>query len=153
MIKQLGYALITLSLASVATWASCHVDSETREKRDWPTVPGKVSERGLGPMTGERWSYEARVVYAYEVAGKPYKNDQVYLLPKTGGAPEVMRKIAAEIPDPVPVHYDPADPSHSYLLVNPPHTSWKFLACGIGAYVIGAMQLVVALVRKREPAA
>ncbi|HEY0254155.1 MAG TPA: hypothetical protein VGC41_21650, partial [Kofleriaceae bacterium] len=90
-----------------------------------------------------------RAVYTYEVAGKAYKNDQVYLVRKTGGTSTQVEQLVAELPDPVTVHYNPADPQASYLVVNPTSTSTLLLVFAIGAFVLGALQLLVVVTKTR----
>jgi hypothetical protein len=141
-------ALLTLFAGGMALWAARHVWTEVRRCRDWPSVPGRILERGVGaPMGTPGRSYLPHVRYTYSVAGKEYTNDQVYVIRRTGGLADAMQRLVDRLPDPVPVHYDPEDPARSYLLVNPMGTVWILIAFGAGALLLGLLQMLVVVVR------
>ena len=54
-----------------------------------------------------------------------------------------MQKLVDSFPDPVPVHYDPKDPSSTYLISNPTSTSWTLVAFGALALLMGLGQLLM----------
>ncbi|MBA3540676.1 MAG: DUF3592 domain-containing protein [Deltaproteobacteria bacterium] len=151
--KRVAFAVLTLVAGAVALWAAFYIAGEVRRNRDWPTVPGKILERGVGePMSGRGRSYLPHVTYAYAVDGKPYVNDQVYLIRRTGGTSDEMQALVDRLPDPVPVHYDPAQPSSSYLLVNSMTTFWILVVFGSLVLVVGVLQLFVVLMTKARTA-
>ena len=148
MSKSLIFALLTLLAGGGAMWGACRVSSDIRGAKDWPTTPGTISERGVGaPMTTEHRMYLPRAVYTYEVAGKKYTNDQVYLIRGTGGTSTEVKQLVDELPTPTDVHYDPDNPQSSYLVVNPMGTYHVLLAFAIGALVLGALQLLVVVTK------
>lgn len=146
MTTLLLLAALTLAFGALALWGWRRVSRDVRRGRRWPTVPGTILERGVGLPMSQARVHMPLVRYSYVVDGADYENDQVYLIRRTGNLREVIQRLVDGLPDPVPVHYDPADPAESFLLVNPRSTSWILLAFGIGALLLGLMQLVVALV-------
>ena len=89
------------------------------------------------------------VKYQYEVEGKKFINDQVYLIKRTGGLHDKIQKLVDELPDPVPVHYDPKNPGDSFLIVNPTGTKWLLFGAGALGLLMGLAQLLVALTKKQ----
>jgi hypothetical protein len=55
------------------------------------------------------------------------------------------RRLVDALPDPIPVHYNPENPSEAYLLPAPASIYWIALIFGIGALLWGLVQLTVAL--------
>jgi hypothetical protein len=139
------FAGLTLAFGVIALGMWRYVTRTVRRARGWPTVPGTILERGIGPPMGMGRSVLPLVRYAYEVDGAGYAGDQVYLIRRTGNLRPVVQRLVDGLPDPVPVHYDPADPASSYLVVNPPSTARILLLFGIGAVLLALMQAVVAL--------
>lgn len=88
------------------------------------------------------------VKYTYSVAGKEYVNDQSYLVGRTYGTGEAMKRVVNRLPNPVPVHYNPEDPAQAYLLVNHRWPVWICVAFGVGAFLLGLMQLLVELTKR-----
>ncbi|HEY4058745.1 MAG TPA: DUF3592 domain-containing protein [Kofleriaceae bacterium] len=145
MTKRMLYALLTVFFGVVAFVTARYISSEIRAHRDWPTVKGTIVERGVVPMEAVARSFRARAVYTYEVGGKTLTNDQVYLIRGTGGLQPEMQKLVDNLPASVDVHYDPADPQASYLLVNSLGIYWLLLAFSIVLLVVGALQLLIVL--------
>jgi hypothetical protein len=144
MNSDMALALLTLFIGVTTTWVARYVYRELRINRRWPTVPGKILERGVGdPLPGMTRVYLPIVKYSYSVGGRDYTNDQVYLIRKTGNLAPVIRQLVDSLPDPVPVHYDPQDPSRSYLLVNPMQTVWVIYGFAALAIILGLLRLLV----------
>ncbi|MDP2312994.1 MAG: DUF3592 domain-containing protein [Pseudomonadota bacterium] len=138
-------ALLTFAFGALAFWAARHIYGEVRARRDWPTVSGRILERGVGaPMKAHGRSYIPHAKYVYTVAATEYTNDQVFLVRGTGGRREWNERLVAGLPDPVPVHYDPADPARSYLLVNPLGVVWVLVGFGFFALALGLLRLLAA---------
>src|SRR5688500_8107599 len=97
-------ALLTVFFGIVALYAAYYFYGKVRSERDWPTVYGRILERGLGRMmsTPSR-SYLPHVKYTYSVDGQEYTNDQVYLIRGTGGTRGSIMRLVTGLPDPVPV--------------------------------------------------
>ena len=142
------FAILYLLAGALAFWGARRISSLIRAGRDWPAVMGRVLERGLGPpMSAPGRSFLPLVRYRYAVGGRDYENDQVHLIRGTGGNADAMRKLADSIPDPVPVHYDPADPSRSYLLANSMSTYWIVMGMGVLSTALGLGQLLIVAAR------
>lgn len=104
---------------------------------NWPTTKGKVIERGTFqpyiPTTGPpAFRHCPLVKYAYQVSGKEFINDRIR--PKRIQQPEHntikwAQKRANSFADDVTVHYNPEDPSESFLV----QTSRAMLYIVIGA--------------------
>ena len=144
-------ALLTLFFGILAVGFGRHVFAKIRSERSWPTVPGKVLERGVGGAMGRGRTYMPHVKYTYAVGAKEYTNDQVYLIRRTGGLHDAMRELVERLPDPVPVHYDPKDPTRSYLLTNPMSTVWILMVFGVVTILMALGQLLVVWGRTGTP--
>lgn len=139
------YGFLFLFFAGLAAWMARYFTREMRRTRDWPTVPGKILERGVGEPMGAGRSYLARVKYAYTVDGKEYVNDQVYVIRRTGDLADKVQKFVDGLPDPVPVHYNPQNPAETWLVANSWATFWILIAVGLLATFLGLGHLLVAL--------
>jgi Protein of unknown function (DUF3592) len=138
------YTLLTLLIGAATLWAAWFVAREVRRTSRWPTTPGRILARGLGePMGGPGRSYLPAVRYTYAVDGRTYTNDQVYVLRRTGGLADRMRRLVDGLPDPVPVHYDPADPSRSFLLAQPRSSFWVPAVLGTAITLVGFLKVLV----------
>ena len=124
---------LMIAFGVLAFWIYAQGSSIIRRAQDWPTTQGEILERGLGPAMAGRRNYLPLVKYTYSVDGKSYTNDQVYSIRKSGGLPDKMRELANSLPNPVPVHYNPKDPSETYLVINPKGSVW--IAFGMGVFV------------------
>jgi hypothetical protein len=117
------YASLWLAGGVLALGLARYLSRRIREERHWPAVPGKILERGLGGSVGTGHSYMPRVKYEYSVSGTQHVNDQVYLVRRTGGVAPAMRRLVERLPDPVPVHHDPAEPAAP--IWSPPRGGWS----------------------------
>ncbi len=140
--KQKIYAAVTVFLGIASIIAACTTTSDIRRKSGWSAVEGTVLERHLEP--GRRaWRKEPRVVYAYVVDGKSYKNDQVFMLPHTDGDEAEMRNLVdSEIPAKPQVYYDPDEPAQSYLIASSKLWFYILLPVGIVLVLVGLIILV-----------
>ena len=139
------YGLLFLFFSALAFWAARYFSRELRRTRDWPTVPGRILERGVGEPMGSGRTYMPRVRYAYRVDGKEYTGDQVYVIRRTGNLPDAVQKLVDSLPDPLTVHYNPRDPTQTWLIANPWGMFWLLLAVGLLALFLGVGQILVAL--------
>ena len=117
-------AAFSFLIGSVGLWAGFK-QLRNRTKLDiWPTTRGRVIERGtfqtdmpaLGPPA---FRHSPLVKYVYQVSGKEFINDSIR--PKRIQLPQHntkkwAQKKAESFPDEVSVHYNPEDPSESFLL-------------------------------------
>jgi hypothetical protein len=138
----MALALVTLAFGLAATWLALRISRANRGGRDWPTVPGRILERGLGERM-DQLRYRPHVKYSYSVGSREYVNNRVYLFGHIGREAGATRRLVDGLPDPVPVHYDPRDPARSYLLASPRWTFWITAAFGIGMILMGLLQLAV----------
>lgn len=89
----------------------------------WPSVEGRVVETGVAASGSGRAShyYTPVVRYEYRVGGRMWRNASIYLTAiqdydNAAGAREFLR--AYPVGAAVPVHYDPANPQDSALLID-----------------------------------
>ncbi|MFT3692063.1 MAG: DUF3592 domain-containing protein [Kofleriaceae bacterium] len=154
MTKALIYALLTVLFGGAAVFAARYMWREIRDHKDWPTVKGTITERGLGDQIATARTpgatYMPRAVYSYEVDGKSYTNDQVWLIRGTGATADAAKKLVDELPNPVDVHYDPENPAQSYLLTNSHAMYYVSLIFGIVLLVVGALQLLIVVTKSNE---
>lgn len=138
------YAGLYFGGSALATWLALHISVARRKARDWPTVPGRILERGVSGA-GRFWS--PHVKYAYSVADQEYISERLHLVGKVRGLESKVRRLVDGLPDPVPVHYDPQDPRQSYLLTI--STGWIIfiVAVAVFAFLMGFMLLVIAVGR------
>ena len=121
--------------------------STTRERRGWPTVYGRILERGVGGrMPGDGRYYLPHVKYTYAVDGQEFVCEQVYAVGLVGDRPAGIHRLVDGLPDPLPVHYNPADPAQAYLLDTPRWPVPVLFVFGAGAFLWGVVQLLIALV-------
>lgn len=144
------YGLLFLFFSGLSFWAGRHFSREIRRARDWPTVPGKILERGVGEPMGASRTYMPHVKYEYTVDGKEYTNDQVYVIRRTGNLADAVRRLVDGLPDPVTVHYNPQNPAEAWLISNSWGIFWVLMFVGVLALLLGLGKILVALT---DPAA
>jgi hypothetical protein len=113
-----------LLIGTVGVWAGVKQLGNRVALNKWPTTKGKVIERGTYqpfiPAAGPPgFRYAPLVKYVYQVAGKEFTNDRIR--PKRIQLPqhntkEWAQKKANSFADEVTVHYNPEDPSESFLI-------------------------------------
>lgn len=131
--------------AVLAWWMARRLHRETLRKRAWPTVEGRLLERGVGPMLASgRGAHVPHVKYVYVVAGHEYTGDQCYLVRNTGALPRQVQALVEGLPDVVRVHYDPADPRDAWLLETPMVYYWLLVGMAVVAGLLGVVQLAAA---------
>lgn len=139
------FAAIAILVGALAVKSALLTAQRMRGSQGWPTVPGRILERGLGEHSA-RVSYYPRVRYAYSVDGREHVNDQIYAAARIARPAPQTQRFVDSLPDPIPVHYDPADPADSYLLPTPLSAYWVMLIGGTIAIVVGLVQLVVLVI-------
>jgi hypothetical protein len=138
------YALLTIFFGLIGLYIGRRGYAAVHEAINWPTVPGLILERGLGPAMGDL-NYQPYARYSYTVEGVQYENDQVYLIRTTGGLADRMRRLVDDLPDTVEVHFDPADPSRSYLVKQPMLTLHLATVLGGVATTVGVLMLLISI--------
>ena len=111
-------------IGSVGLWAGLKQLRNRVALNSWPTTKGKVIERGTFrpfiPAAGPpAFRHSPLVKYVYQVSGKEFISDSIR--PKRIQLPQHntkkwAQKKAESFPDEVSVHYNPEDPSESFLL-------------------------------------
>lgn len=134
----------TLIAGVAALWFGLGMRRSAVRGRDWPTTPGHIVERGVTPRPRSYWFYP-HVRYTYTVAGTSYTGERVYQIGRQDQKEDAARRLVEALPDPVPVHYDPASPGDAFLIANPSWTYWIAIAMGVLALLVGAMQALVLL--------
>lgn len=140
--SAVALAILTIIFGVTALWIARRARALILRSRDWPTVQGRILERGVGEAMGARRSYLPRVKYTYSVGGKSFTGDQVYQIRRTGWIYRTVRKLVDGLPEEIAVHYNPENPAESYLLWNPWGTVLIALIFGIGAILFGLLQLL-----------
>ena len=143
----MALAVLTILFGAAILWAARHLSTTIRERSAWSSVPGTLLERDAGGAgRGACSLYEPRVRYTYAVAEQEYSNDQFYLVGRTySRRRRPIQALLDRLEPRVMVHYDPADPSRSYLVKNPRWHTWLPYVFGSSALILGIMELVVAL--------
>jgi len=130
-----------LLIGTVGLWTGLRAVRIRAALDHWPTTSGRVVERGTfkpdyasGPPA---FRHAPLVKYVYKVAANEFSNDRIH--PKQIQQPrhntlEWAQKRAQSFPDNVTVHYNPADPSESFLVQTPRKLLY---------IVIGASSLVI----------
>jgi hypothetical protein len=130
-------AAFSFLIGSVGVWVGFKQLRNRNRLNQWPTTIGRVIERGtfvpdvpnIGPPA---FRHSPLVKYVYEVSGKQFINDRIR--PKRIQLPQHntkkwARKRAESFADEVTVHYNPEDPSDSFLV----QTSRAMLYIVVGA--------------------
>ncbi|HEX3880202.1 MAG TPA: DUF3592 domain-containing protein [Bryobacteraceae bacterium] len=147
MISQILIATLTFAGSAIAFWISARLRSDVKKSRNWPTVSGKIVERGIEAMQTDGRSFTPRVRYCYAVAGKEYAGQQLYRTGRVGSTKQPAQRLADGLPDHIPVHYNPENPSEAFLLTNPSRIFWIAAAFGVGAFIWGVLQVLTLVVQ------
>ena len=137
--------LVYLAFAALSFGAAGWYHRRVYAKSKWPTTLGKLVERGVA--RAPNGYFTAVVKYRFVVGGKEHDGDTLWALATTTRRQAVMRQIVDKLPDPVTVHYDPADPQRSFLVVNPRGYFWLLIGVGALAALMSVVWLVDALAK------
>ena len=143
--------VFSLLIGTVGLWTGLKQLRNRGALNKWPTTKGKVFERGtfqpdipaLGPPA---FRHAPLVKYVYYVGGKEFTNDRIR--PKRIQQPqhntkEWAQKTANSFADEVTVHYNPEDPSESFLVQT--SRAVLYIVCGASclAILLGLLFLFV----------
>lgn len=116
----------------------------------WKTTQGRVIERstyqpGIATLSNSAYCYSPLVRYVYQVEAREYTGDCIY--PKRVQLPEHStqdwaQKRAASFADSVLVHYNPEDPTESFLVQTPKARLYLVIGASCFAVLIGILFLV-----------
>ena len=121
-LKNLFYVLMFGVLMYVAIQQAL----EMGDSREWPTTEGVITASHITSSHktstekgwhGNRYQYEVRVQYAYEVDGVSYSGNRLRIRPNKYSSEESAQRELAEYPlgQRVRVHYNPREPERSLL--------------------------------------
>jgi len=136
-----GSALLVNAILLVSIFST---QRKASAARNWPTAAGAVVESRLESRRSSNnrgWVNYPRVVYTYNVGGKPYVSNRVSPGMEVGGvgAPGVIAKYP--VGSQVKAYYNPQNPSEAVLEINTPASVkmlWfvlvivNLMMCGIG---------------------
>src|SRR5947207_1728446 len=106
MISQILIATLTLAFGAAGLWIAARLRRDAAKSRDWPTVAGKIVERGVERMQSDARSFTPAVRYSYTIAGKDYVGQQVYRTGRVGRMQAAAERLGERLHDPIPVHYN-----------------------------------------------
>jgi hypothetical protein len=142
--------VLALLFSGVAFWLAFRLFKARPVLNRWNTVNGIVIERGTvvptdPDLTVPFFRHAPLVRYEYQVNGQKYVNDRIY--PKRLVAPARntltwAEKRANSFPNEILVHYNPANPSESFLENAPVSTVFLFFFAGFIPLLYGIMMLV-----------
>ena len=147
MLSQILVATLTFAGSGIALWIAARLRSDLAKSRNWPAVAGKIVERGVETMQTDARSFTPRLKYSYTVAGKQYAGQQVYRTGRVGSTKRSAQQLVDSLPDSIPVHYNPENPSEAFLLADPSRIFWIAAVFGIGAFIFGLLQVLTLVVR------
>jgi hypothetical protein len=117
---------------------------------NWPIAKGKVIERGTYqpniPTTGpSAFRYAPLIKYNYQVDGKEFTGDSIR--PKRIQQPQHntqkwAQETASKFADEVVVHYNPEDPSESFLVQTPAILLYVVICASCLALLFGTVLLL-----------
>ncbi len=132
----------SLLIGTVGLWAGVKQLRNRTKLNHWPTTKGRVIERAtfqpdipaLGPPA---YRHSPLVKYVYQVSGKEFTNDRIR--PKRIQQPQHntrkwAQKTANSFADEVTVHYNPEDPSESFLVQT--SRAMLYIVCGASCLAI-----------------
>jgi hypothetical protein len=129
-------------IGAVGLWTGFKQLKNRAALNNWPTTKGKVIERrtyqpNIPTMGPPAFRHAPLVKYVYQVSGKEFINDRIR--PKRIQQPEHntkkwAQKRANSFADEVTVHYNPEDPSESFLVQT--SKAMLYIVIGVSCLVI-----------------
>jgi uncharacterized membrane protein YkgB len=138
-----------LLISGVAFWAAFRFLKTRPMLNRWNTVTGIVVERGTfvpteADLTVPFFRHSPLVRYEYQVAGQTLVSDRIHpkrLVSPARNSLKWAQKRANSFPDEVLVHYNPADPTESFLEHVPNSVVSLYFLGGFLALLYGIMIL------------
>ncbi len=137
--------IIAICIGAFALYALKGTREQRAEMRSWPSAQGQITERSLEHRTGAQgagWVYTPAFRYTYAVDGVEYDGDTRKLAWKSGFSRRRAKRKLREVPDDVPVLYDPADPATSALQPPGHGDLWFWGAFGVALIALGIYLLI-----------
>ena len=128
----------------------------------WPVAEGRVLESNLagGPRGGTRrggsMTYRPRISYEYDVGGRTYRGDRIWLLTESASSdPSGANDLLAAYPQggTGPVRYNPDDPADSALIVEVALWPLTLIFVGVGLVFLALGWFVVPWSQRLMPCA
>jgi hypothetical protein len=136
-----------LLIGFVGLWTGFRQLRNREALNRWNTVKGKVIERGTyqpntATLSTGAFRHAPLVKYVYQVDGKEFVNDCIH--PKRIQLPEHStkkwaQKRAESFADEVTVHYNPEDPSESFLVQTPKRKLYILIGVSCLATLFGVI--------------
>lgn len=142
---QVVPGVIAIGIGAFALFASKSSRETRTEMLEWPSVQGEITERELvrRPSAGGRGtSYMPAFRYRYSVEGADHAGDTRDQAWSTGYMKRIAERKLYDLPDEVPVYYDPSDPARSALAPPGRSDTWVWIAFGLGLIALGVLLLV-----------
>lgn len=140
----MGIFIFSIVISVLCVWASAKLIALYFKVSAWKKVPATIISKKTElhkKVSTKNSPYAVRVQYTYNIDGKEYTNDKVYLVELMGGQANHMessaKKIINEIKDTVEVYVDPKDPQRSVLFCTGVGMYFFILFVGIISWVIG----------------
>jgi hypothetical protein len=141
-----------LFIGVVGTWTGFKQLKNRTALNRWRTTAGKVIERGtyqpdnIATMGPPAFRHSPLVRYVYEVEGREFVNDSIR--PKRIQLPQHntrkwAEKNAQSFPDQVTVHYNPDDPSESFLIQTSKLMLWIVIGASLSAVIFGLLLFLI----------
>lgn len=112
-----------------------------RRVYSWPMLnTGKIISKTIGKRKltgggGTATNYIIEIEYEFLVEGKKYNGNHYYAIELIGGERAMLykatEKLINELKDPIPVFYNPENPSESYIIKDHPWFMYFSLVVGI----------------------
>jgi hypothetical protein len=144
-------AAFSFLIGTVGLWAGFKQLRNRVALNRWPTTKGKVIERGVYepyiPTAGPpAFRHSPLVKYIYQVAGQEFTSDRIR--PKRIQQPQHntkkwAQKTAESFPGEVTVHYNPEDPSESFLVQTSRAMLYIVVGASCSAILLGLLFLLV----------
>jgi hypothetical protein len=147
MFSQVLIAALTLAASGLAFWIASRLRRDAKRSHAWPVTEGRILSRGIEMMQTDGRSFTPCLKYAFTVDGKEYVGAQVYRTGRVGRLKDAAQRFVDRLPEAIPVHYNPQNPTEAYLLTEPAGIFWITLCVGIFALIWGLLQVLTIVVQ------
>jgi uncharacterized protein DUF3592 len=149
--ENLIAGIFGMVLGGVGIWTGIRLLKKRSLFVQWKTTSGRVVERDTylpnqAMLSAPAFRHAPLVKYQYEVAGKKFES--IWILPRQiqlprHGTKKWAQRQADSFADDVLVHYNPQDPSESYLKLTSKSTLYIVIGASCVAMLIGLLFLIV----------
>jgi hypothetical protein len=144
-------AAFAFLIGAVGLWTGFKALRNRLQLNRWPATKGRVVERGtyqpeFGGNGPPAFRHSPLVRYVYHVANQEFTNNSIrpkrIQLPRQNTEQWALQ-TAQSFPDEVTVHYNPADPSESFLVQTPRVMLYIVIGASCLAIMFGLLFLLV----------